>query len=443
MNVGVLLTHVGIHPTAWMHPNSPAGGEVSLPFWIKLARIAEAAKLDFVFRADSPASRDGDIEAITRYPGLVAEFEPLTLMSALAAVTTHIGLASTISTSYSEPYNVARQMSSLDHLSGGRAAWNVVTSSAPITAQNFNRDALEDHARRYDRANEYVDVVMGLWDSWDDDAFLRDKKSGIFFDAAKRHVLNHRGEFYQVKGPLDIPRSPQGRPIIINAGGSEAGMELAARTADVVFSVDRNIERAQDFYRNLKSRLAKYGRKPEELKILCALNPFVGQTDEEGRKKLEDLQSLMHPAVGREILSVDLGIDMRGLPLDEPIPEEILPQNSNRTKSYFDNMVAAIREQRLTVRQLYLACAASRGGMNAIAGSAGTIADRMEQWFRDGAADGFMVRVSQLPDALEDFTTLVIPELRRRGLFRSDYEGSTLRSHLGLARPQNRYAQSG
>ena len=440
MKIGVLLTHVGIHPAAWMHPGTPIGGEVSLALYTDLARMAEAAKLDFVFRADSPASRDGDLEAITRYPGLVAEFEPLTLLSALAARTTHVGIAGTVSTSYSEPYNVARQFSSLDHLSGGRAAWNVVTSSAPAAALNFNRDAQEDHRVRYDRANEFVDVVTGLWDSWDDDAFMRDRGTGIFFDAAKRHVLDHRGSFFSVRGPLDIPRSPQGRPVIINAGGSEPGMEMAARTAEVVFSVDRNVSKAREFYRNLKSRLPKHGRSPDGLKIMCALNPFIGRTDQEGRDKLEALQAMVHPAVGREILSVDLGIDLRDLPLDEPIPLDRLPQTSNRTKSYFDNMVAAMREHSLTVRQLYLACSASRGGMNAIAGSAATVADRMEEWFRAGAADGFMVRVSHLPGGLEDFTSLVVPELQRRGLFRTEYEGAMLRDHLGLSRPPSRYA---
>lgn len=441
MKVGVLLDHVGIHPSAWMDPGTPLGGEVSLPFWVQLAQTAEAAKLDFIFRADSPSSRGGNIEAITRYPGLLAEFEPITLMSALAGATRNIGLASTASTGFFEPYNVARQFSSLDHLSGGRAAWNVVTSASPLAALNFSRKTQEDHGRRYERANEFVDVVTGLWDSWDEDAFSRNRKTGIFFDPTKRHVLNHQGEFYSVQGPLNIPRSPQGRPVMINAGGSEPGMELAARTADVVFSVDRNLQKAKAFYQNLKSRLPKYGRSRDSLKILCALNPYVGKTDKAGQEKLDFLQSLMHPAVGREILSVDLGVDLKDLPLDEPIPEDILPSTSNRTKSYFDNMVEAMREQNLTVRQLYLACAASRGGMNAIAGSGSTIADRMEEWFKAEAADGFMVRVSHLPGGLDDFTSLVIPELQRRGLFRTAYEGPMLRDQLGLARPMSRYAK--
>lgn len=436
MHIGALLSHVGIHPAAWLHPGTPLGGEVDLSFWINLARIAEQARLDFIFRADSPASRDGDIEAITRYPGHIADLEPVTLMSALAAVTKHIGLASTASTSFYEPYNVARLFATLDHLSGGRAGWNVVTSSAPLAALNFSRKDHEDHARRYVRANEFVDVVLGLWDSWDQDAFIRDRANGRFFDPSKRRVLDHKGEFYQVRGPLDVPRSPQGRPIVINAGGSEAGMEMAARTADVVFSVDRNIDKAKAFYADLKGRMGKYGRRPEELKILCALNPFVGASDAEGQEKLDLLQSMIHPAVGREILSVDLGgIDLRDLPLDEPIPESVLPPSSNATKSYFDNMVWAIREQGLTVRQLYLACAASRGGMNAIAGSGETIANRMEQWFNEGAADGFMVRVSHLPGGLEDFARHVLPVLQERKLFRTEYSGPTLRDQLGLAEP--------
>lgn len=440
MHIGALLSHVGIHPAAWLHPRVPLGGELDLAFWVKLAKIAEQAKLDFIFRADSPASREGDFEAITRYPGHIADLEPITLMSSLAAVTKHIGLASTASTSFYEPYNVARLFSTLDHLSGGRAAWNVVTSSAPQAALNFSRSAHEDHARRYARANEFVDVVMGLWDSWDKDAFVRDRETGRFFDPAKRHVLNHLGEFYQVRGPLDVPRTPQGRPVVINAGGSEAGMEMAARTADVVFSVDRNIDKAKAFYADLKGRMAKYGRRPDDLKILCALNPFVGATDAEGEEKLQVLQSMIHPAVGREILSVDLGgIDLRSLPLDEPIPDSVLPQSSNATKSYFDNMVWAIREQGLTVRQLYLACAASRGGMNAIAGSGETIANRMEQWLDERAADGFMVRVSHLPEGLEDFAHHVLPVLQERKRFRTEYSGPTLRDHLGLDQPPSRY----
>lgn len=442
MKVGVLLSHVGIHPAAWLDPSTPLGGEVQLPMWVEMARIAEQAKLDFVFRADSPASRHGNMDAITRYPAMIAEFEPVTLLGALAAVTKRVGLAGTVSTSYFEPYNVARQIGSLDHMSGGRVAWNVVTTSAGAAAYNFSRTAQDEtHGNRYERATEFVEVVKGLWDSWDADAFPRDRASGIFFDGNKRHVLDHKGKYFQVRGPLDLPRSPQGQPVIICAGGSDAGMELAAKHADVVFSVDRNLEKAKAFYDNLKGRMAKYGRDRDELKILCAVNPYLGATDREGQEKLEQLQSLMHPAVGYEILSVDLGgIDLTGLPLDEPIPESVLPPTSDATKSYFDNMVAVIREHRLTVRQLYLACAASRGGMNAIAGSGVTVADRMQQWFDASAADGFMIRVSHLPQGLRDFTNLVIPELQSRGLFRADYTGSTLREHLGLRRPLSRYA---
>jgi len=434
MKIGVMLWNVGVHPAAWRHPSAPLAAEISLSFWIKLAKTAEAGKLDFIFRADTPNCGEGDQDAIARR--VLGQFEPITLMSAIATATSHIGLAATASTSFAEPYNVARQFLSLDHLSGGRAAWNVVTSSATAAALNFSQDKLEAHSRRYERANEHVDIVRGLWDSWEQDAFVRDKETGVFYEAAKRHVLDHRGQFYSVRGPLDLPRSPQHRPIILNAGGSDAGMELAARTADVVFSVDRNLQKAKEFYRSLKARMAKYKRSPDDLKILCAINPYIGETAAEGQAKLDRLQELIQPAVGRDILAADLGIDLKGLPLDEPIPAAVLPNSSNLTKSYFDNMVEVIQEQQPTLRQLYLACAGARGGMNGIAGSSQMIADIMEEWFTAGAADGFMVRVPVLPDGLDDFVRLVVPELQKRGHLRTEYEGRTLRENLGLPQPE-------
>lgn len=437
MRIGAMLWSVGVHPAAWLHPSTPLGGEISLPFWIDLARKAEAAKLDFVFRADTPNSPEGRSEAISRR--IAGQFEPITLMSALAAATSRIGLAATASTSFTEPYNVARLFASLDHLSGGRAAWNVVASSSPAAALNFGQEELEDHGLRYERAEEHVDVVTGLWDSWEADAVVRERETGIFFDPAKRHDLGHRGRFYKVRGPLDISRTPQGRPVIMSAGGSDAGMQLAARVSEVVFSVDLDLGTAKAFYDDLKGRMREFGRSPDELKIVCAINPFIGQTDSEGRDKMEALQALIHPAVGRDILAADLGVDLTELPLDEPIPVEALPKSSNLTRSYFDNLVRVITEQRLTLRQLYLASAGARGGMNSTAGSVQTIADRLEQWFTAGAADGFMLRAPHLPGGLDDFAEMIVPELRRRGLFRTDYSGTTLREHLGLAVPPNRY----
>lgn len=436
MKLGVLISDVGVHPAAWLDPTTPLGGEIDFSFYLALARRAEAGKLDFFFLADTLASRDGDMAGVMRQCVYTAHFEPLTLMAALAAGTRRIGLAATISSTYSEPYNVARQFASLDHISGGRAGWNVVTTSYAPAAANFGRDAHADHAVRYRRANEFVDVVNGLWDSWDDDAFIRDRASGVHFLPERRHPLDHKGEFFSVKGPLNIPRPPQGRPVAICAGGSEPGMELAARTSEVVFSVDRDLPSALAYYQNLKGRMAKHGRAPEELAVLTALNPFVGETDAQAQDAFAALQARIHPDVGRAILSIDLDVDLRGLPIDEPIPDEILPTTTNATKSYFEMMRQAMGERTLTIRELYEASAASRGGMNAIVGSAKTVADRMEEWFSAGAADGFMIRISHVPDGLDRFVALVVPELQRRGLFRTDYAGATLRDHLGLSRPK-------
>lgn len=441
MKLGALLDQVGVHPAAWLHPSTPLGGEISFAHFADLGRTAEEGKLDFIFYADSAAVRAGNLDVIKRTNGHIAHFEPVTLLSAVAAVTERVGLAATVSTSFTEPYNVARQFASLDHLSGGRVGWNVVTSADPTAASNYGLEQ-DDHGRRYQRANEFVSVVNGLWDSWADDAFVRDRDQGIFFDPNKMYPLNHTGEFYNVRGPLNIHRTPQGRPVVISAGGSDPGKDHAARTSEVVFAVDRDITAAKAFYEDQKSRLAKYGRSADSLKILTSLNPFVGRTDEEAQEKLQSLQARIHPDVGRAFLSVDLGIDLMGLPVDEPIPEALIPETSNRTKSYFEKIVAAMREENLSIRQLYERAAASRGGMNPVIGSPKAIADRMQEWFEAGACDGFMVRISHLPEGLKDFVSLVVPELQRRGLFRTDYSGSTLREHLGLSRPENERGHS-
>ncbi|BCH29897.1 monooxygenase [Mesorhizobium sp. L-8-10] len=435
MAVGILMSDVGVHPAAWRHPSTPAAGETSFAFLLEVARLAEAGKCDFVFLADSLATRTGNMNSIRRQSGHIAHLEPITAISALAAGTNRIGLAATISTTYSEPYNVARQFASLDHISNGRAAWNAVTTADAAAARNFGRETHEDHAQRYRRAGEFVDVLNGLWDSWTDEAFIRDRESGVFFDPDQMRAPNHKGEFYQVGGPLNVPRPPQGRPVAISAGGSEPGRELAARTSEVVFSVNRDLATAKEFYQDLKGRMAKYNRQPDELRILTSLNPYIGRTESEAEDKFSSLQTLIHPDVGRAILAVDLGVDLSSLDVDQAIPLELLPETSNSTRSYFDMMVAAVRDERLTVRQLYERCAAARGGMNPVVGSANTVADHMEKWFREGACDGFMVRVPYLPTGLQDFVELVVPELQRRGLYRTDYEGKTLRDHLRLARP--------
>jgi alkanesulfonate monooxygenase len=434
MTIGALFDQVGTHPAAWRHSCTPLGGEIDFSLFSHIARSAERGKFDFVFFADTLATRRGNMEVLKRLPYAIVHFEPVTLLSAVAAVTERIGLAATVSTSFSEPYNVARQFASIDHISGGRVGWNVVTTSDPSAALNFGGEQ-DLRGKRYERANEYVSVVNGLWDSWQDDAFVRDREAGIFFDPAKMHALNHKGEFFQVRGPLNIHRSPQGRPVIISAGGSDAGRDHAARTSEVVFAVNRDIAAAKAFYDDQKGRLAAYGRSPDDLRILSALTTYVGRTDEEALEKLESLHSHIHPDVGRAYLSADLGIDLTGLPIDEPIPAALLPESTNTAQAYFDNIIDVIRKTNPTLRELYEIYAASRGDINPVVGSPKTIADRMEEWFTQGVTDGFMLQIPSLPGGIDDFVSLVVPELQKRGLFRRDYQGSTLRDHLGLKRP--------
>lgn len=385
-----------------------------------------------------PAVRDDNIEAVSRWPLYAAQFEPITLLGALAAATSKIGLAATASASYSEPYNIARQFASLDHSSRGRVAWNVVTTSQPAAAFNFGRNARDEHAKRYARAKEFLNVVTGLWDSWDDDAFLRDRSKSVFFQPKKLRRLNHQGEHFAVRGPLNIPRPPQGYPVIVQAGGSEAGKELAAETAEVVFTADRSVEVARKFYADLKGRLPKFKRTADELTILSGLNPMLGRTKTEEEDKFAALQSKIHPDVGCEIVSIDLdGIDLSDLPIDSPIPLNRIPETTEGGKSYLGYIRHLVSQRNLTVRQLYELYAPARGGNFAV-GSAKEIADLMEEWFTTKAADGFMIGLSWLPGGMTEFVDLVIPELRRRGLFRTAYTGITLRDHLGLKRPADR-----
>jgi N-acetyl-S-(2-succino)cysteine monooxygenase len=439
MKLGWLMSPAGNHPAAWLHPRTELHGANSFAHYVKLVQKAEAAKFDFVFQADAAGARDGNMRALSRAPRFMNIWEPLSLLSALVGVTDRIGLAGTMSTSYYEPYNLARQFASLDHLSGGRSGWNVVTSAHPAGGYNFGRDGLEEHGLRYARAREFVEICYGLWDSWDDDAFTLDRATGLYFDPDKMHYLHHKGRFFSVRGPLNIARPPQGRPVIIQAGGSEAGKELAAETAEVIFTRDASMAHAQHFYADVKSRMARFGRAPEHLKIMAGLTVIVGRTASEAEEKFQYLQSMIHPEVGLELLSDDLeGIDLLDLPLDQPFPRERLPASANRHKQFFDQIVRMLDEEHLTLRELSLRYAASRGG-DVVRGTPEHIADTMEAWFRGDAADGFMLTCSVVPDGLDDFIKLVVPELRRRGLFREDYEGRTLRDHLELPRPASRH----
>jgi FMN-dependent oxidoreductase (nitrilotriacetate monooxygenase family) len=436
MSLAILATGTGSHAASWLHPATTPTGGTDIAHYRRMAQLAERGRFDLFFIADTPAARTEKLEAYARFPMFMNVFEPVTLLSALAGATERIGLGGTVSTSFSEPYNVARQVASLDHISGGRAGWNVVTSANDFAARNFGHSQLAPHADRYARAREFVQVVQALWDSWDDGAFVRDRERGLFFEPDAQHKLTHRGNFFTVEGALNIERAPQGKPVIIQAGASETGKDFAAETAEVVFASSSSIDRAQAFYTELKGRMAQYGRAPDELKILTGLPVITGETDADAEDKYQALQEMIHPDVGRLRLGMDLELDLSDLPLDEPIPEALIPRSSNLHQMYFNRIVEMIRTENLTLRQLYLRY---ERGNKTLRGSAKTVADHMQAWLEGGAADGFMLTFPTLPDELENFVRHVVPELQRRGIFRREYSGHMLRDHLGLARPANRF----
>lgn len=429
----------GHHVASWLHPGAQIDAGSNFRHYVELAQTSERAKFDFIFLADSAAVRHGNPKALRRWPQYMAYFEPVTLLSALAAVTEHIGLISTATTSYNEPYHVARKYASLDHISNGRAGWNVVTSGNQSESWNFGRETHYEHDDRYDRAREFLQVTKGLWDSWDDDAFVRDRKSAIYFDPDKLHVLGHKGKHFSVRGPLNIARPPQGYPVIVQAGASNVGREFAAEVAEVIFTTAETIEKAKAFHDDVKGRMAKYGRAPEHLKIMPGLNPIVGRTEAEAEEKYQHLQSLIHPEVGLELISAALGgFDLSSYPLDGPLPD--VPEH-NGSKAHYKQVMDMSRVEGLTIRQIYMRYAGARGNRT-VRGTAQQIADQMEEWFRKECVDGFLIQPPYLPDGLNEFVATVIPELQRRGLFRREYQGRTLRENLGLPRPQSRYSSS-
>lgn len=434
IKLGAFLMQTGHHIAAWRHPEAQADAPVNFRHYAELARRAEAAKFDAIFLADSVGVRNTDLASLSR-TARSDHFEPLTLLSALAAVTEKIGLIATVSTTYNEPYHVARKFASLDHISGGRSGWNLVTSSGQGEAQNFNLDEHVEHARRYARAAEFHDVVLGLWDSWEDDAFLRDKHSGQYFDPAKLHPLRHRGEHFSVRGPLNVSRSPQGRPVVVQAGASPAGRDLAARTAEVIFVAHQTFDEARAFYRDIKGRAVEYGRDPDDIKIMPGIFPVIGRSQAEAEDKFARLQDLIHPVVGVQLLSNMIGgFDLSGYPVDGPLPD--IPE-TNGGKSRQQLLIDLARRDNLTIRQLYLRIAGARGHQQVV-GTPQSVADQLQQWFEEDGADGFNIMSPWLPGGLDDFIELALPELRRRGLFRTEYSGATLRQHLGLARPSHR-----
>ncbi len=437
LKLGTFVYTFGFHPASWLHPSSDVNGANDIAHLKKVAQMSEAAKFDFLFMADSPAAGIGDPDALARSPTKMNRFEPLTLLSALSMVTERLGLVATASTSYYEPFNLARIFASIDQLSNGRACWNVVTSDHDETGYNFNRTGLDPHELRYERCREFVDVVFGLWDSFEKDALLLDRDSGLYYDKTRHHMLNHVGKHYQVRGPLNIAPSPQGRPVIAQAGGSEAGMDLAARTAEIVFSLASNIDRNRAFYANVKGRMPALGRNPDDLKIMPGVVLNVGETEAEARAKVEFLIDKLHPDVGRLMLSEFLEADLRGVPLDEPFPMDRLPEQPKGSKALFEELTDFVKKGH-TVGELIRLYAEKHTG-NGITGTPVQIADFMEEWFETRAADGFILMFPTLPASLEDFVRLVLPELRRRGLFREDYEGATLRENLGISVPVNRH----
>ncbi|MCF4167321.1 LLM class flavin-dependent oxidoreductase [Zavarzinia compransoris] len=433
-----LLAHVtGAHPSSWMASARTTNPSNDVDYFADMAALAEAGRFDLFFLADTPAARTENLDAWSRYPMYMNILEPVTLLTALAGRTRHIGLGGTASTSFHEPYNLARLFGSLDHISKGRAAWNVVTSSNDYAARNFGLHAMPPHARRYDRAREFVDVVKALWDTYDDDAIVFDRENGVYFDPARFHPLDHDGEFIKLHGALNLARSPQGRPVIIQAGSSEAGKELAAETAEVVFTSHETLAAAQAFYRDLKGRMAKFGRTPDQLKILAGLSPTVAESKAAAEARHQALQDMIHPTVGYQRIGMDLEADLSDLDPDQPIPLDRIPKSANLSTVYFEQIVRLIRDERLTPRQLWQRY--ERGNAPA-RGTATEIADRMEEWFTQGACDGFMLTFPVLPAGLADFVAEVVPALQGRGLLRREYEGETLRDHLGLNRPASRYA---
>ncbi len=435
IKLGVSMIGLGYHPAAWRHPETPPGGNMELTHYVRVTQAAERGLFDMAFLADGVGIRayDEPEGSLSRMSNNV-HFEPTTLLSALAMVTSRVGLVATASTTYNEPYHVARKFASLDHISGGRAGWNVVTSRTDMEAQNFNLPESPGYDDRYDRAIEFVDVVRGLWDSWDDDAFVRDQASGVNYDPGKLRILAHKGKHFSVRGPLNVARTPQGHPVIVQAGASEQGRELAAATADVIYAASQTIGEAQAYYASVKGRMAKYGRAPDALKIMPGLLAIVGRTAQEAHDKHEVLQALIDPLVGLSQLAGSMG-DLRGYDLDGPVP--LLPEWRMRSRGQL--MYDRAARDGLTIRQLYMAIAAGNGHRQMI-GTPAQIVDHMQEWFENGAADGFNVLATHMPGGLEDFVEMVVPEMQRRGLYRTAYEGATLRENLGVARPESRYA---
>ncbi|MFI1159363.1 LLM class flavin-dependent oxidoreductase [Streptomyces sioyaensis] len=433
LHLNAFLMNAGHHDAAWRHPRTQPERVTDLRYFQDLARTAERGLLDSIFFADGLA-----LWGKVRHNAL-GGFEPLTLLSALAAVTERIGLIATVSTTFNEPFHTARKFASLDHISGGRAGWNIVTSGTVNEARNFGQDDHLEHSLRYERAREFVDVATKLWDSWEDDAILLDRERGVYADTGKVREIGHRGKYFGVQGPLNVPRTPQGYPLLVQAGSSEDGKEFAAEYAEAVFTAQQTLADGQSFYKDLKHRLARYGRSGDDLKILPGICPVIGSTETEARALEQELTDLQVPEYGLAQLSGMLGTDLTGLSLDGPLPELPEERDINGNKSRFTLVAELARRDGLTLRELIARLGGGRGH-RVFAGTPEQVADQLGEWFTQGAADGFNIMPPHLPGGLENFVDHVVPILQRRGLFRTEYTGRTLREHYGLPRPANRLA---
>ncbi|WP_198912687.1 LLM class flavin-dependent oxidoreductase [Acetobacter musti] len=420
MHLGLFLLGTGSHVAGWRYPGA-IDRFTDIEAVRKTCQLAEAGKFDFIFMGDNLHAD------VTTHPSYAARFEPMTMLANVAAVTSHIGLGATMSTTYSDPFTVARMFASLDFISGGRAAWNAVTTASPAASANFGTTH-PAHSSRYERAEEFIDVVTGLWDCWEKDALVADRKSGIYIDEAKLHPLKHKGKFFDVEGPLNIPRSPQGRPVITQAGGSAPGRKLAARTADVVFSVVQDIDEARSAYTTVKQEVAEFGRSPDDVTFLPGVMPVVGRTDREAFEILSELQGYVGEKDALGLLSDRLGTDMSAYDLDGPVPDL---QQADTYHSFSSVMLAKAKRENMTLRDLYNLVASARGHW-VLCGSAETVATTLIEWFETRAADGFNIMPPYLYGGLTSFIEGVVPRLQEHGVFRSDYAGTTLRENLGL-----------
>lgn len=433
LHLNAFLMEAGHHEAAWRLPQSNPHADFDLAHWVRLAKLAEDAKFDSLFLADGPVVQGtGEF----RTPG---QLEPLTLLTALAAVTEHIGLIATVSTTYNDPYNLARRLASVDHVSGGRVGWNIVTSATEEEAANFGLDERPLHADRYERADEFLDVVLKLWDSWGDGAYVGDKASGRWGDPSQIRSIDHRGKHFQVAGPLNVSRSPQGYPLLVQAGASDAGRAFASRYAEAIFTASQTLEHAQEFYGDIKKRAGAAGRDPGQVIVLPGIVPIIGGTEAESRQLAEQLDELRVPEYGLVGLAKVLEVEPHELPLDEELPRHVIDRPRREGFVSRSELIIdfAVRD-RLTVRQILSRLGGGRGH-NVVVGTPEQVVDVLVTWFEQGAADGFNVMGAALPSGLEVFIEQVLPELRARGLFREEYDGTTLRDNYGLARPENQF----